>query len=63
MGGCFNAIMKLHSLNHLCELSKSSQASPGFLGTLPQLEHHVEHAVTRETPLGPRGSMPNRPKG
>ena len=47
----------------LCELSKSSEASPGFLGTLPQLEHHVEHAVTGETSLGSRCSMPNRPKG
>ena len=42
--------MKLHSRNHLCDLPKSSEALPGFLGTLPQLKHHMEHALTGKTP-------------
>ena len=40
-----------------------SHTAPRFLGTLTELEHHVEHAIPRQRALRPDGTMSNRPKG
>ena len=45
---CFHldSIFEFHPGNHLRKIVEPTQASPVFLGTHPQLEHHVQHAVT-----------------
>ena len=45
---CFHldSIFEFHPGNHLRKRVEPTQTSPVFLGTHPQLEHHVQHAVT-----------------
>ena len=44
-------------------MGEPAQFAPAFLGALPELEHHVQHAVPAETALGSFGSVPDRSKG
>ena len=44
-------------------LIKATQTPPLFLGALAEFEHHVQHAVTRQTTLRSFCAMTDRRKG
>ncbi len=45
------SISEFHPGNHLRQIIEAAQASPVFLCAHPQLEHHVQHSVTRQATL------------
>jgi len=45
------------------EMSEAAQFSPALLSAVPELEHHLQDAVTAETSLGALGSVADRGKG
>lgn len=59
----FDFICKLDARDDFGQLVESSYPPPRFLGTLLQLKHHVQPAVTGETPLRAGCLVANRPKG
>jgi len=45
----FNSVFERNACDDLCEVVETAQFSPVLFGALLQLEHHVQHTISRET--------------
>lgn len=45
------------------EVGEAAEPTPAFLSAAGELEHHVQHAVTAQAPLGPFGAVADRGEG
>jgi len=46
-------------LDDVGEMGKTAQLVPALFRALPELEHHMQHAVSAETALGVFGPVPD----